>query len=217
MKPIRIILAEDHTLMRAGIRALCESLPGVKVVAEAGDGNEALDLIRAHAPDIVLMDINMSKLNGLAAAARVQHEFPAVRVIMLTMHAGEEYVRAAFNAGAAGYLLKDSAAPELALALQAVSRGETYLSTAISQRVLRSYVERAGAGYRAQAVLTARQSEILKLIAEGHATKEIAHLLGISAKTVETHRAHIMKRLKLGDIASLVRYAIRIGLVDTDN
>jgi DNA-binding NarL/FixJ family response regulator len=216
MKLIRVVLADDHTLMRAGIRSLCESVPGVKVVAEAGDGNAALEMVRAHLPDVVLMDINMPQLSGLAAASRVQQEFPEVRVIMLTMHAGEDFVQAAFKAGASGYLLKDSAPPELELALRAVMRGETYLSPEISQRVLRGYVERAGAGDGAQAVLTARQSEILKLIAEGHATKQIAHQLGISAKTVETHRAHIMKRLKIGEVASLVRYAIRIGLVGTN-
>ena len=223
MSQIRIVLADDHTLVRAGIRALLQNLAGVEVVAEADDGREALRLIEAHRPDVVLMDIAMPGLNGLEAATRVAKEFPEVRVIILSMYANEEYVLQALRAGAAGYLLKGARTPELELALNAVVQGETYLSPAASRHVVDDYIRRAGgegdrdsAAPRADERLTPRQREILQLIAEGHTTKEIARQLDISAKTVEMHRAQLMARLDIHDVASLVRYAIRIGLVAPD-
>ncbi|MGE0680167.1 MAG: response regulator [Candidatus Binatia bacterium] len=222
-KPIRILLADDHTLVRAGIRALLQGMPDVEVVAESGDGQEALRLAHQHQPDVVLMDIAMTNLNGIEAAARVRKEIPDVHVIMLSMHANEEYVMRALQAGVAGYLLKDSAATELELAVKAVARGETYLSPAVSTHVI-SYMRRVkereaaepqAASYPADD-LTPRQREILQLIAEGKTTKDIAALLHLSVKTVETHRAQLMDRLDIHDIAGLVRHAIRIGLVSVE-
>jgi DNA-binding NarL/FixJ family response regulator len=224
MKPTRVLLAEDHTLVRAGIRALLQNLTGIQVVAEASDGREALRLIKTYQPDVVLMDIAMAGLNGLEATARVTKEFPTVRVIILSMHSNEEYVAQALRAGAAGYLLKDAVAAELELAVTAVARGKTYLSPAVSQHVIADYLRRAGGGATGgggeapstSALLTPRQREILQLIAEGHSTKEIASILHLSVKTVETHRTQLMARLDVHDVAGLVRYAIRIGLVTPD-
>jgi DNA-binding NarL/FixJ family response regulator len=196
----------------------------VQVVAEASDGREALRLVKTYQPDVVLMDIAMAGLNGLEATARVTKEFPAVRVIILSMHSTEEYVAQALRAGAAGYLLKDAAAAELELAVTSVARGETYLSPAVSKHVIADYLRRAGGGAAGgdegtpspAALLTPRQREILQLIAEGHSTKEIAALLHLSVKTVETHRMQLMARLDVHDVAGLVRYAIRVGLVMPD-
>lgn len=218
MKPIRVLLADDHTLVRAGFRMLLHSLPGIEVVAEADDGREALRLVATEQPDVILMDIAMPGLNGLEAAARVVREFPHVRIIMLSMHALEEYALHALRVGAAGYLLKDADTGELELAIRAVAGGETYLSPKVS-RYVTDYVRRTGgqAGLDREISplerLTPRQREVLQLIAEGHATQEIARMLNISVKTVETHRAQLMKRLDIHDIAGLVRYAIRVGLV----
>jgi DNA-binding NarL/FixJ family response regulator len=213
---IRILLADDHTLVRAGIRSLLEKMPAVEVVAEAADGRTALELIRKHSPSLVLMDIAMRELNGLQATERIARQFPAVRVIILSMHANEEYVLQALRSGAAGYLLKDAATVELELAIKAVTRGETYLSPAISKSVIEQYLARLKGGETPPANLTLRQREILQLIAEGRNTKEIASMLGISVKTVEAHRSQVMDRLGIHDVAGLVRYAIRTGLVSPE-
>jgi DNA-binding NarL/FixJ family response regulator len=213
---IRILLADDHTLVRAGIRSLLEKMPAVEVVAEAADGRTALELIRKHSPSLVLMDIAMRELNGLQATERIARQFPTVRVIILSMHANEEYVLQALRSGAAGYLLKDAATVELELAIKAVMRGETYLSPAISKSVIEQYLARLKGGETPAANLTLRQREILQLIAEGTNTKEIASMLGISVKTVETHRSQVMNRLGIHDVAGLVRYAIRTGLVSPE-
>jgi DNA-binding NarL/FixJ family response regulator len=214
--PIRVVLADDHTLVRAGIRALLEKLPDVHVVAEASDGREAVHLVTTTQPDVVLMDIAMPGLNGLEATRRLVKEFPAIRVLILSMHKNEEYVWQALRAGAVGYLLKDADLAELALAITAVTRGETYLSPPISKHVIREYVQRVGGEETGLEQLTPRQREILQLIAEGHTTKMIAQRLGLSVKTVETHRVQMMERLDIHDIAGLVRYAIRMGLVLPD-
>jgi DNA-binding NarL/FixJ family response regulator len=216
MKPIRILLADNHTLVRAGLRALLESLEGVQVVAEAGDGREALRLIEAYQPDVVLMDVAMPEMNGLEATVRVVKEFPNTRVIILSMHANEEYVLQALRAGAIGYVLKDSGVSELELALRSVFRGEAYLSPAVSKHVVSDYVRRISGESSSLNQLTPRQREILQLLAEGRSVKEIASRLVISVKTVETHRSQIMERLDIHDVAGLVRYAIRIGLVTPD-
>jgi DNA-binding NarL/FixJ family response regulator len=217
MKAIRVLIADDHTLVRAGIRALLEKLPGIQVVAEASNGREALGLIREHNPNVVLMDIAMPGLSGLEATRRVTKEFPNVNVLILSMHAGEEYVLQAMNAGAAGYLLKGSDVSELSLAIRAVARGQMYLSPPISKQVIKDYVRRVGGEESPLERLTPRQREILQLIAEGATTKEIAKTLRISVKTVETHRAQLMERLNIHDVAGLVRYAIKIGLVQADD
>lgn len=213
MRPTRVLLADDHTLVRAGIRTLLETIPNVRVVAEAADGHDAVSAVQSHRPDVVLMDIAMKSLNGLDATARIKGEFPGIKVIILSMHASEEYVLQALKAGASGYMLKDAATQELELALDAVLRGETYLSPPISKQVVESYVQRLSGAEHPLNALTARQREILQLIAEGCSTKEIAHRLHVSVKTVETHRAQLMERLGIRDIAGLVRYAIRIGLI----
>jgi DNA-binding NarL/FixJ family response regulator len=213
MNAIRMLLAEDHTIVRAGIRALLQNLEGIEVVAEAGDGREAIRLIETHQPDIVLMDIGMAGLNGLEATARIAKEFPDVRVIILSMYASEEYVLQALRAGAVGYLLKDADMAELEIAIRAVAREETYLSPAVSKHVVADYVRRVGGEPSSLERLTRRQREILQLIAEGHSTQEIAQMLSISVKTVETHRSQLMERLDIHDVASLVRYAIRMGLI----
>jgi DNA-binding NarL/FixJ family response regulator len=220
MNPIRIILADDHTLVRSGIRALLQHIPDVQVVAEAGDGRQAVDLIEQYQPDLVLMDIAMPGLNGLEALTRISKRFPNVRVVVLSMHANEEYVLQALRSGAAGYLLKDAATPELELAVQAVAEGKTYLSPSISKQVVDEYLHRTNPDRPMQdsvldafEQLTPRQREVLQLVAEGHNTQQIAHKLNISVKTVETHRLQLMTRLNIHDIAGLVRYAIRKGIV----
>ncbi|HXF67691.1 MAG TPA: response regulator transcription factor [Burkholderiales bacterium] len=216
MSRLRVILADDHTLVRAGLRSLLGQLPEVEVVAETGDGREVLALVPRHRPDIVLMDITMPGMNGLEATAHLRKDHPGVKVVILSMHASEEYVLQALRAGAAGYLLKDSATLELALALQAVARGETYLSPPISRQVVENYMRRVGEDVRPLAALTARQREILQLIAEGASTKDIARRLELSVKTVESHRAQLMERLGIHDVAGLVRFAIRHGLVSPE-
>lgn len=213
MKPIRVLIADDHTLVRAGIRALLEKLPGVQVVAEASDGREALRLVKTHQPDVVLMDIAMRGLNGLEATERTVKEFPKIKVLILSMHTSEEYVWQALNAGAVGYLLKGSDLDELAFAIKAVTRGGTYLSPPISKQVISDYVRRVGGEKSLLERLTPRQREVLQLIAEGATTKDIAKTLGVSVKTVETHRTQLMERLDIHDVAGLVHYAIKTGLV----
>jgi DNA-binding NarL/FixJ family response regulator len=213
---LRVLLADDHTLVRAGIRGLVASLEGVLVVGEAGDGQEALRLAGLLRPDVMLLDIGMPGLNGIEVASRLAAEQRDVRVVILSMHASEEYVLQALRAGAAGYLLKDAGVVELELALRAVSRGETYLSPAVSKQVVEDYRRRVGAGDDPLAAITPRQREVLQLVAEGHTTKEIAVRLELSVKTVESHRSQLMERLDIHDLAGLVRYAVRVGLVSSE-
>lgn len=217
MRPLRILLAEDHTLVRAGIRALLESLEGIEVIAEASDGLEALQLAATHHPDILLMDITMKGLNGLEAASRLSKERSATRVIMLSMHADQVYVRQALQAGAAGYLLKGADVAELELALKAVMRGDTYLSPSISKHLVGNLLTGKAPAPSPLDELTPRQREILQLVAEGRTTKEIAGRLDLSVKTVETHRAQLMERLDIHDVPGLVKFAIRVGLTRADN
>ncbi len=212
---IRVLLADDHALVRAGIRALLDKLNEVQVIAEANDGREALALIGTLQPDVVIMDVAMPGLNGLEATARIRTEFPQVHVLILSMYANEEYIMQALHSGANGYLLKDAAIAELELALKTVVSGETYLSPALEQR-LAAYAQRTGGEASLLDRLTSRQREILQLIAEGHTTQDMALILKISPKTVETHRAQLMERLGIHDVPGLVRYAIRIGLVVPD-
>ena len=213
MLPIQLVIADNHTLVRAGFRSLVGDIDGVEVVGEAENGREALHLVETLKPQVVLMDIAMPEMNGLEATARIAREFPQVRVLILSMHANEEYVYQALRSGASGYLLKDSGTEELDLALRAIARGETYLCPAVSKYVVNDYVRRLGEDQNPLDQITPRQREILQLIAEGKSTKDIADILYISTKTVETHRAQLMARLDIHDIAGLVRYAIRIGLV----
>jgi len=213
MTSVRVLLADDHTLVRAGLKKLLESMPGIAVVGEAGDGLELLALVEKFQPHLVLMDIAMPGLNGLEATARLSKAWPDTRVLILSMHQNEEYVRQALRHGAVAYLLKDSAPMELELAITAVLRGETYLSPAVSRGVVSDYVQRLRGDEQATSPLTPRQREVLQLIAEGQSTKDIARRLDLSVKTVETHRSQLMKQLDIHDVAGLVRYAMRAGLV----
>jgi DNA-binding NarL/FixJ family response regulator len=215
MSSLRLLLADDHALVRAGMRALLNELPGVEVVAETGDGREALRLVREQRPDIALIDISMPGLNGLEVASRIVHDHPTTRVVIVSMHGDDESVRRALVAGAAGYLLKNSDRSELELALRAVARGDTWLSPSLTKRVVAAYTHgtpQPSEGW-AFATLTPRQREVLQLVAEGHSSKEIASRLNVALKTVETHRTELMERLGIHGVASLVRYAIQVGLV----
>jgi DNA-binding NarL/FixJ family response regulator len=216
MSTLRVVLADDHALVRAGLRMLLEKLPGVEVVGEAGNGREALELIKTSAPNVILLDVSMAELGGLEALPRIVKDFPAVKVLILSGHANEEYVLRALRCGAAGYMLKEAAADELGLAIRAVAQDKTYLSPSVSRTVVENYLERSTGKESPVEQLTARQRENLQLIAEGRSTKEIAGTLGISIKTAEAHRSQLMDRLGIHDIAGLVRYAIRTGLVSAE-
>jgi len=212
----RVLLVDDHALVRAGIRALLESLPRVEVVGETGDGLEAVQLARELAPDAILLDITLPGLNGLEVAARVARLGTGTRVLMLSMHASPEYAARAFAAGAAGYLNKDSAFDELAAALEAIGAGRRYLCRAIDEVQVAELERLAATGSSGLDRLTPRQRQILQLVAEGLGTRQIAERLFLSVKTVETHRAQIMQRLDIHDVPGLVRFAIRHGLLPTE-
>jgi DNA-binding NarL/FixJ family response regulator len=216
-----VLLADDHTLVRAGMRALVEGFGGFRVVAETGDGREAVRLARQLEPDIALVDIGMPGLNGLDATALIAKEAPGTLILILSMHTAENYVLEAMRAGAVGYVVKDAAVDELERAMRAVLRGERWLSPAVSRHLLDEYLRLSRGGAAAEPscgleLLTQRQREILQLIAEGHATREIAERLTISVKTVETHRAQLMARIGIYDVAGLTRFAIRAGLISPE-
>jgi len=218
---IRVFIADDHALVRAGFRSLLQSFEGIEVVGEAEDGHATLELLKENQVDILLLDVSMKELNGLEVLGRAPKVDPNIRVIMLSMYANEEYVLQALKRGASGYLLKDAGPEELELAVRSVARGGTYLSPAVSKHVVEEYVRRGRSNRPAPEEapfeeLTPRQREILQLIAEGHSTKEIAAKLDLSIKTVETHRAALMSRLGIHDVAGLVRYAIRAGLASPE-
>jgi len=214
MAQIRVLLADDHKLVRAGIRSLLEKLPDMEVVAEASDGRETIRLVELIEPQIVLMDLAMPEINGLDATRHLTRTFPDVRVLILSIYADEEHVYQALRAGAAGYLLKGAATEELELAIRSVARGETYLSPPVSKPVIMEYIRRTNVGLTSRERLSPRQAQILKLIAEGRTTKQVALELAISVKTVETHRSALMMRIGVHDVAGLVRYAVKVGLVD---
>lgn len=211
---IRVVLADDHPIVRAGIRAELEKIPEVTVTAEADDGREALEMVELHRPNVVFMDISMRGLNGLEATARITREFPQVRVVILSMHQNEEYFWQALKAGASGYLLKKAATSELANALRRVSAGEIYLTREISNRLVKKLpLQHLSHQKSPLEKLTDRQREILQLIAEGQTTKAIALILKVSPKTVEYHRAKLMERLSIFDVPGLVRFALQSGLI----
>jgi DNA-binding NarL/FixJ family response regulator len=214
--PIRTIIADDHKLVRAGIVALLNGIEGVQVVAQAGDGHEALEAVSRERPDIALLDIAMPLLNGIEATQRITREYPNTRVLVLSTYVNEEYVIQALHAGAAGYLVKGADTPELDLALKALMRGESYLSPAISKPLITEYAKRVGGEAGSLELLTPRQREILQMLVEGLSAGEIARRLKLSRKTVETHRAVMMDRLDIHDLPGLIRYAMRVGMVPAE-
>jgi len=209
----KVLMADDHALVRAGIRSLLESLPGVQVVAETGDGLEAVELVRREPPDVILLDVTLPGLNGLEAAARIARLDVPTCVLMISMHASPDYAARAFAAGALGYLNKDAAFEELSEAIEKVCAGQRYLCRAIDADLVQQYEQRAGNGASGLDALTPRQRQILQLVAEGLGTRQIAERLFLSVKTVETHRAQLMERIGIHDIPGLVRFAIRHGLL----
>ena len=215
MKTIRILLADDHNLLREGLKLLLERQSGFEVVAEANDGREALRLAEDHKPDVAIMDIAMPVLNGIEATKQIVDKCVRTGVIMLSMHHDESYIVRALNAGARGYLLKDSLKADLIAAVNAVSQGHSYFSLKIRALLQEDYFREMTDRQKSDSLelLTAREMEILQLIAEGRGNKEIANLLNLSFHTVETHRAHILQKLNLHTVADLILYAVRKGMI----
>jgi len=211
-----VLLADDHEIVRVGLRALIERLGGMAVVAEADSGRAAVQLAKKLKPAVVLMDISMPDLNGVDATRQMVAAAPGVKVIALSMHADTRYVAGMLQAGARGYLLKDSVADEIGRAVQAVLAGEVYLARKIAGVVVQDYVQRLASEEGASSPLTGREREVLQLVAEGRSTKGIAAHLHVSIKTIETHRSQIMDKLDLHSVAELTKYAIRQGLTSLD-
>jgi len=211
----RIVIAEDHTILREGLRALLSSHPDLEVVGEAADGRDAIRCVEEAGPDLVLLDLSMPRMDGLDAIREINKRSPETKILALTVHKAEEYVLAALQAGADGYALKDATQGELVAAIRSVLAGKRYLSPGVSEKVIEGYL----AGKKARTTktpwdsITAREREVLKLIAEGHKNKEIAEILCISVKTVEKHRSNIMEKLDLHNVSDLTAYAIERGIV----
>jgi DNA-binding NarL/FixJ family response regulator len=216
LSAIRVLLVEDHNLVRAGIRSLLDSFQDIDVVGEAANGRDALRMTRQLGPEVVLMDISMPELNGMEATGRLKKCCPDSKVLMLSMHNDEEYVAQSLRAGARGYLVKDAATKELELAIHTLARGEIYISSSVSMSVVDKLMADDSDG-SALNQLTSRQREILQLVAEGCSTREIAERLSLSIKTVETHRTHLMERLEIRDVPGLVRFALKAGLIQSDS
>ncbi|HLG95746.1 MAG TPA: response regulator transcription factor [Bryobacteraceae bacterium] len=215
MANVRILLADDHTILRDGMRLLLERQPGLEVVGEAGDGREIIELAREHHPDVVVMDIAMPNMNGIEATRRIVEKQPQTGVVILSMHYDESYVLRSLKAGAKAYLLKDALKAELIAAIRAVSEGRSFFSPRISKILQEDYV---GALGRKDAddsyeLLTDREREILQLVAEGKTNKEIANVLNVSLYTVDTHRTHILQKLNLHSVPELILYAVRKGII----
>jgi DNA-binding NarL/FixJ family response regulator len=210
---MKVLIADDHHLVRALLRSHLEGEGDIHVVAEAGDGRAALKLAGEHQPDVILLDISMPGLNGLEALPRLRQQAPQARVLILSMHHNEEYVVRAFKSGAMGYIFKDSSPEELITALRRVAEGERYMAPPLTVEKMEAYLRQFDQKEAPLERLTLREREVLQLIAEGHSTQAIAQILGISPKTVETHRANLMDKLGMYDVASLTRFALRVGLV----
>ncbi|MDP2950730.1 MAG: response regulator transcription factor [Chloroflexota bacterium] len=218
MEKIRILLADDHTLFREGVRLLLERQSDMEVVGEAADGREAVELAHRLQPNVVLMDIGMPGMNGLEATRLIHTGDPAVRVLILTMHGTDDYFFRLLEAGASGYLLKEAAPTELLSAIRSVHNGEMFLYPSLAKRLAQEYLRRVGSGEEPSSYdsLTEREKEVLKLIGQGHTNQEIADILCLSINTVQTHRTHIMNKLNLHSRAELMKYALRFGLLSGD-
>ncbi|POX36671.1 DNA-binding response regulator [Streptomyces sp. Ru73] len=213
--PIRILLADDHTLVRRGVRLILDREPDLEVVAEAGDGAEAIEAARGHDIDLAVLDIAMPRMTGLQATRELAALKPGLRILMLTMHDNEQYLFQALKAGACGYVLKSVADRDLVAACRAAMRDEPFLYPGAITALIRNYLDRVRDGEEdADHLLTPREEEVLKLVAEGHTSKEIAEILFISVKTVHRHRANLLHKLGLRDRLELTRYAIRAGLIE---
>jgi DNA-binding NarL/FixJ family response regulator len=214
---IRILLVDDHKILRAGLRALIEKEKDLEVVGETGDGRRAVESARDLSPDVIIMDISMNKLNGIDATRQITAAFPDIKVLALSMHSDEHFVAGMLAAGASGYLLKDCAVEELSLAIRTAVSGNTYLSPPISKVMIRDYVGRlTRGGLSPSSVLTAKEREILQLLAEGKTSKQIASSLNLSARTVEAHRREMMDKLDIHNVAELTKYAVRKGITDLE-
>jgi DNA-binding NarL/FixJ family response regulator len=213
----RIVLADDHQMVRDGLRSLLEKEEGFEVVAEAETGRDAVRLAREHEPDVVVMDISMPDLNGVEATRQITRRAPGVRVMALSVHADRRFVTEMLKAGASGYLLKDSAFEELAEGIRAMMAGHTYLCPRIAGVVVEAHVRAPADAEPSGSVLTAREREVLQLLSEGHGTKQIAKRLHVSAKTIDTHRQHIMSKLDIHNVAELTKYAVRHGLTTLEH
>ncbi len=214
---IRILLVDDHKIMRDGLRTLLAQQSDMEVVAEADTGRRAVSLAKELDPDVVIMDVGMPELNGIEAARRIRHESPEVKVIALSMHSDRRFVAGMLGAEASGYLLKDCAFEELARAIHTVMSGQIYVSPGIAKTVLEDYVRTVSSSGGTRPTLSPREREVLQLLAEGRSTKQIAHALSVSVKTVETHRAQVMEKLDIHSIAELTKYAIREGLTSLES
>src|SRR4051794_28764861 len=215
MSPIRILLADDHTVMRSGLRVLLERQPGFQVIGEAGDGRQAIELAETHAPNVAVIDIAMPNLNGIEATRQITAKYPGIAVVILSMHSDESYVLRALKSGARGYLLKDSPEADLINAIRAVHDGKAFFSPAISKMLVEDYMrqlQQRGAEDSYE-LLTSREREVLQLLAEGKSNKEAATALGLSLHTVETHRSNILEKLNLHGTPELILYAVRKGVI----
>ncbi len=215
MAKYSIILVDDHTMVREGLRQLLMTFPDVSVIAEGGNGYEAIELAQEHHPDIMIIDISMPKLRGVEAIMEIKAVSPETKILVLSMYDHEEYIKQSLKNGASGYLLKNSASEELMTAIQQVTRGEMYLSPPISRQIVSAWVSDTNlTGTSVESPLTNREAQVLKLLAEGYSNKQVAEMLHVSIKTVETHRYRIMEKLELDSFAALVKYAIKSQLVE---
>jgi len=218
-RPIKIFLADDHTIVRQGLAKLLEAEPNIKVVGEAQDGREAVNKAQNLSPDIVIMDIAMPLLNGIEATRQIKKILPQTKIIILSMHSHDRYISELINLGASGYLLKDSTGGEIVKAVSAAMKGDVYLSPSISRRVVEDYLslKKTSSRENLYAKLSNREREVFQMIAEGHSTKKISDILCVSPSTVKTHRANIMEKLQLDNISQLIQFAIRLGIVEVHN
>ncbi len=218
MDKIRVLIADDHTVVREGIRQILSKEPDMEVVAEAGDGLEALEMVRAARPDVVLLDIAMPGVSGLEAVSLIKESHPDCQVVVLTMHSKESMIHRVLDSGALGYVLKASPASDVIEAVRAATRGEYFLSSKIKAEVVSAYIDsrRRKPPVKGYDLLSEREQQIFRLVAEGNSTNQIAEILSVSPKTVEKHRTNIMKKMGLKDRLELVKQAIRIGIIDPD-